>query len=503
MSISQTQDENSCKLGSMNTTFLSINGNADFSSLAQQRGWTGNGTSSNPYIIEDLIVEANSTTKYLLMINNTNVYFQIRNCRLTGKKGYGYYNSSKICILFSNVTNGLVLGNYIDDFYYHGLSLINCTNIEITDNTFKNAGGRGFISITHSSNISLTKNVLFSSYQGIIIQASFDIQIKSNHISRITCQGIFLNYSESITIENNILESAGNGYGTLYPGLIIVHSHSNTIKNNSIVNPGWAGIALLLSDSNILNNNLVNYTYDWWYEGINLKQSNNNTLSENYLQNCKRAIELTKSNGTVISHNSVLRHGGGISIYTSTENLIQENNLYEADTGVSIWGGGKHTILMNQFNNCDVGIRLTTSSYNTIVNNTLTRNHYHGIILSEANFNVLCGNTISMSHKYGIYLEQSNHNTLTRNIITGNEDHGLYLDTSEYNNITENIITMNQGTGLVLDNSPNNTVVRNQIYWNAVDVNAGIQIILILLVLGFITFLLWRARKSKLLKYEF
>ena len=58
-----------------------INGNDEWAIIAETKDWcTGSGTSSNPYIIKNLEINA-AGGNYCFLIKNSDVYFIIRNCK--------------------------------------------------------------------------------------------------------------------------------------------------------------------------------------------------------------------------------------------------------------------------------------------------------------------------------------------------------------------------------------------------------------------------------------
>ncbi len=67
---------------------IRINSDAEFAQIAQQEGWPGDGSESNPYIIEGYEIDAQGVGN-CIYIGNTTVHFIIRNCYLHG----AYYQS--------------------------------------------------------------------------------------------------------------------------------------------------------------------------------------------------------------------------------------------------------------------------------------------------------------------------------------------------------------------------------------------------------------------------
>ena len=82
---------------------ISIHENQDFEEL----GYSGEGTFENPYIIENLYIQSNSTT--LIDIKSTNVHFIVRNCVLDGIEP----NFGAPGIILDNVSHGIIMDNWI------------------------------------------------------------------------------------------------------------------------------------------------------------------------------------------------------------------------------------------------------------------------------------------------------------------------------------------------------------------------------------------------------
>ncbi len=82
---------------------ISIDSNKDFDELAASENWSGNGTIITPYIIDGYNI---TNTGNLIKINNSDVFFQIKNCIFNGReKGIG--------IVFNNVSNGCITNNSV------------------------------------------------------------------------------------------------------------------------------------------------------------------------------------------------------------------------------------------------------------------------------------------------------------------------------------------------------------------------------------------------------
>ncbi|MFX1461531.1 MAG: NosD domain-containing protein, partial [Promethearchaeota archaeon] len=137
---------------------------------------TGNGTYSDPYVIEDLVIDGGGSGSCIL-IENSDVYFKIENCTV--------YDS------------GDIWGDA-------GIKLLGVSN-------------------------------------GTLI---------SNNAS-INYSGIFLKYSNYITISGNIASN------NIYHGMVLEDSNYNNISGNIACNNTWDGIRLSLSDNNTISENTI------------------------------------------------------------------------------------------------------------------------------------------------------------------------------------------------------------------------------------------------------
>jgi len=111
-------NEINSEIGNLKTSALSgkIYINNNWSDARTAGTCTGSGSYSDPYIIEDLIIDAGGAGNCIL-VENSIEYFKIENCTLsnsTGLNGAG--------IRFFNVTNGQILNNTVYDSFY-GMAL--------------------------------------------------------------------------------------------------------------------------------------------------------------------------------------------------------------------------------------------------------------------------------------------------------------------------------------------------------------------------------------------
>jgi parallel beta-helix repeat protein len=206
-----------------------IDGNSEFATHASTEGWSGNGTTSNPYTIDGLnISEANNNNINrdwaLIEIHNVDLHFQVANCLLTGgPNGIFFYNVSNGQLLNNTVTNNHNLGIYLEASY----------NNILANNAVTNNDGNGI--------------ELYNSYYNI----SYNNIFANNTVVNNTNSGIFLWSSLNNTLANNtVVNNRNNGVEFLW-------CYNNTFTNNTVANTSYDGISLYSSNNNILNNNII------------------------------------------------------------------------------------------------------------------------------------------------------------------------------------------------------------------------------------------------------
>ena len=224
---------------------------------------TGDGTYSEPYIIEDLVIDAESSGSCIL-IENSDVYFRIENCTL--------YNSG------SGATDA-------------GMLLIYVNKSRLIDNN------------------------CFSNYVGIQLYNSTANTISGN-TANDNDYGIVIVYS----INNTVSENTENN--NIWEGIFIIDCNNNTISGNN-ANSNYRGIYLKNSDYNDILGNTANNNHD---EGIFLIESNNNTISGNTANNNVYGISLWNSDCNKVSGNILLGNDGCIKEANCEGNLIENND---------------------------------------------------------------------------------------------------------------------------------------------------------------------------------
>ncbi len=238
---------------------ISINGNGVFASQASSEGWAGDGSEGNPYIIENYDVNASEATDddaAGIKIENTDVYFIIRNCVIHDGYEWGVSYNDGIC--FYNAKNGKIenceIYNNDDGISFSSFS----NNNAITSNQIHNNNRDG---IRHGSSLNnnITNCNVYNNSLGIYLLSSSNYNITGNQIYNNSGDwyysgGIYLSTSSNNLITaNQIYNNSDNGiylYSSYSP-----YSSDNEIHYNNIYNNTNYGIS---------SSYTVNAIYNWW-----------------------------------------------------------------------------------------------------------------------------------------------------------------------------------------------------------------------------------------------
>jgi len=150
-----------------NHPYILIVGNNGFNTYS----FPGNGSSSNPYLIKDLIIEADGFTG--IFISDTSVHFIIRNCTIL---------STNFGLAFEEV---------------EGL------NSQIYNNTFWSENYEGIFTY-HVNNLTFYQNTVKYSSKGFRLSSSHNITIADNIIQENRLHGVELtSFAHNISIYGN------------------------------------------------------------------------------------------------------------------------------------------------------------------------------------------------------------------------------------------------------------------------------------------------------------
>jgi parallel beta-helix repeat protein len=363
-------------------------------------GWSGNGSESNPFILEDKILGSIGNYAYI-QISNTDCYFEIRNCQL----------------LLMEVTFGSLSNGKIEDctFVNSSISIFNSSSCRIIGNEFSYAK--------------------YDEGEAIWLSVSSDCEIQQNHFSYGSA-GISIYACNNTIISDNIF--------TEFTRAAVSPDLSNTtLRNNVFEN---TGIRIEFWDSRIagrppvLENNSVNGKDIGFFYNITETQIDADLHGQIILGNC---TEITIVDGTFVACST------GVQFLECTNCTIDGTTVSDCWQGISIEGSPQTRIVDCQVNNSpDEGIFLSSSPFYRIENCTLEGN-LNGILPHIYSNNGTVVNCTIRGSKYaylsdnagvGIYL--SNNSTAIGNTITGNNI-GIFIY-GGHCLVVQNTITYNE-----------------------------------------------------------
>ena len=433
-----------------------IGSNSDFAEL----GLPGDGSEDNPYIIENLVISG--STGVLLEIQNTDVYFIVRNNQFNGE--YSSYDA----IYLQNVVNGIFFDNDI---------IRGNIGVHIVQSSF----------ITLDSNL-ITKN----SAEGVVASYSSYLTIINNTISYNGDDGIFFENTESSLISGNDIFRNGNSYYT--------SSSELRLSISGMSASFGAGIFLDPSPFNVIK---LNNIYENEFDGILLHGSDFTTITSNeILNNGFNGIAVIDSSHGVFNKNTISFNGGGrqSTVQSFSSEYIRLSTLGSTElqasfgAGIFLDPGDENTVEGNIISDNGItGIYMLEINNSDILDNTISGNGETGVYVNNSYDNSISGNTITnngvtaglasttslkASFGAGIFLDPSSGNTLTNNLISNNGETGVYVQNSNGNTISFNTITSNGknvgsasitglkasfGAGIFLDPSNNNAIIHNNV----------------------------------------
>jgi parallel beta-helix repeat protein len=396
----------------------------------------------------------------------------------------------------------VVAGKANDHVFEVTADSVSIKGLTVKDATGKNKMGM-YISANHCN---ITDNTALNNPYGFFLSDSTKNTLINNIASDNLGDGIYLYYSSSNILSNNIIAKSNSRNG-----IRLWHSHSNTLHNN-IASKNMVGILLGYSHNNILEKNEARSNNN---DGIQLEYSNNNTLTNNIAKlNNEDGISLISSNNNIMANNTAsVNNEIGISLYTSgnctlTNNMmdgnyynfgVSSNSIYHLiqsiDTSnlvdgkpVYYWVGQQNRAIpmdagfigiVNSVNITARDLTLTKNSVGILlaysmlsrIENVSTSNNLYGIALAASTNNILINNRNSNNGR-GINMVSSHYNLLAMNRNLNNYE-GIVLSSSSYNFLTMNNILNSYRNGISLENSLNNIIYLNNFINNPINVHSS------------------------------
>lgn len=270
--------------------------------------------------------------------------------------------------------------------------------------------------------------------------------------------GIDLTSVRDCVIFNNSVMSCS------YDGIQLLDSYNNSISHNTIANNLNDGIKLLdnSSDNSIYGNTLTANGDD----GIQASDGSGNNLaynliSENTGTDQARGIYISNSTSNFVIGNVISNNWYGVELSNSTDQKIEENEISDNMVyGIRADSSINSTIVSNSLMNEVTGISCYGCRGSSINNNTVIENTDSGIRLDSCSTCMLESNSAISNNFAGIHLRYSSNITVFGNDVNANNN-GVWLTGSSNNSIIANTLAYNNnGTGLT-SNSRSNVLYHN------------------------------------------
>lgn len=409
-----------------------ISSNQDFI----DQGWAGNGSKTNPYLIQGLSITSNDTC---ISISFTNVYFKIIDCYFSNDIEQNYCIGVSLeeadngviegCIFVnllygvyvSYSDNNIIAFNDIDSALYASINLYKSGECEVFNNSIRNIRNIG-VNADEVIDCSFANNSFSNEFYGMTLDESVNCTLRNNKFEK---GGLWIRGTERSHFLSHVFEY--NTVGTK-PISILTNRFSEIIDASSY------GQLFLFNSSDCIVENAI---FDYRSVGVSLAVCNDcmvRNLNSTYsqiclveLQNCFN-IELAQCN-IAESYNVGFRFlntvncsliecdagyspsntAFGIELYND-ENTTIARNVFQA-SGVRCWGSTNCSIIDNNIKGNaavqGIGIHLSSSNNCTIKENTLFE-LYTGFVSDFGSSNVtIFNNHIHDNQWFGIELRET------------------------------------------------------------------------------------------------
>jgi parallel beta-helix repeat protein len=292
---------------------IHISNDSDFADQASANSWDGNGSVSDPYIVEGLNITTAGTSP--IQIGNSTVFFEIRGCLLVG---------GAMGILLQNVTNAKVWNNTIQDSQSSGVLVTESDDVIVTNNTIQDISG--------------------PDSAGLYSLGSEYCEYSNNTIDSVNGCGILADYTNNCSISDNVVSNL------LHDGIRLRDSSENNITLNTVTS-GTSGIKLGNSPGCRLERNLVGYSLS---DGISIEASSSCTIKDNVVQESGAySLDLSGDSSDIIANTFYRSQLQGLRIQSDntyvTQNNLIENNLALAEPTTYLGISGSNNDIVGNY----------------------------------------------------------------------------------------------------------------------------------------------------------
>ncbi|MHB8586680.1 MAG: right-handed parallel beta-helix repeat-containing protein [Thermoplasmatota archaeon] len=408
--------------GSTPVSPLKITSNSTLQQDASAYGWSGSGTSSNPYVASNLAITAGSMIG--LDIEQTTLH-----------------------VVFQNLTveNGEVDGVYLDDV----------TNVTFVGGSVQNVQGDG-IDIVSSSNNSFRNMVIHSSGSASLLFSQSHGNLATGNTLSIAPHIVELDNSVANTFWSNTISISQGEYGFFFDAA----SYGNTIPTNNTVNrepvqwytneAGTKSAPIQVSNIQVQGTGIDNIAQVMVYDCQNL------TLATPTAKNgAADGIDvLGSSNVSLTSATIEGNANNGLQVENAADvSLAQSTETDNGEASVNALSVARLSLHSDTLTSAvGDGIDGNSLSFLTVVSTSVTGSGGDGAHLMEASHAIIRDSTFSKNLGRGVSMEDAPNATLTSNTAGNDTDAGIRLSSAAGSILQTNTLT-GDGIGMELDDS--------------------------------------------------
>ena len=298
---------------------IRIEGDAQFLVNATAEGWTGDGSAINPFVISGYSIDAHGAYN-CIFISNVSYHIVIKECDLFNTTFLGNVWKNGAGIFLQNVTGAILENNVMLKNTWVGFNIVNCTDILVRDNVFRNITWTiDFV----STNNSRVVNNSFENCTSGLIQECFTWVLNpfgsnNNIFENNTCVDGTYGYISWLSPKYNNTIIRNNEFHNFTYGVYAANLNYSAIQNNNItectygiysaVSPSMYGI----SNSTIENNTIRSMKNN----GMFLDNTHNNVIHDNLVaDSATYGMNVTHSSGNVIYRNVLMNKNDSGAVY--------------------------------------------------------------------------------------------------------------------------------------------------------------------------------------------
>ena len=261
---------------------ISIDSNDSLVQIAESMGWSGTGTSKDPYLIENISVSSNGTSS-CISLENVDMYLVISNCEFFSPASTAIEIShcSHIRIENSSFGPSSPVGTYV------GVDISYSSDIEIRGNSFEVK--MSAVKVFLSNDINISENTIEKgdvAFTGIDVLNSNNIQIFGNSIkgngsaenpfdsSELPSIGIETYDSKDILMDSNSICNMSMG--------ILARISDNLLIKRNHISRNYVGISAYASSGMIYHNDFINNTIQAAQKGDGVRWNKEYPIGGNY-----------------------------------------------------------------------------------------------------------------------------------------------------------------------------------------------------------------------------